>query len=220
MLLSSFKRSPLAGRRSPQGEPLSTLHPWRVLSSKRIHADKWISLRADRCVTTEGVEVSPYYVLEYPDWVHVVAIGRDGQVLLVEQYRHGVGVVTLEIPAGRMDRDDGSAEAAARRELQEETGCGAAEIMVVNASSPNPASHSNKVYSVLATGVEQTADPIDDPRERLRPVWVGGDEAFRLAVSGALPAMQAASLLSAFQHLGLLRFAGRHPPPGEPQAEI
>jgi 16S rRNA processing protein RimM len=46
---------------------------WRVTASRQVHKDRWISLRADDCVTDEGAVVAPFYVLEYPDWVDVVA---------------------------------------------------------------------------------------------------------------------------------------------------
>jgi 8-oxo-dGTP pyrophosphatase MutT (NUDIX family) len=183
---------------------LSPIVPWRVLASEHLRRDRWISLRADRCVTAEGVEVAPYYVLEYPDWVHVVAIGADRRVLLVEQYRHGAAAVTLEVPAGRMDPADGSPLEAARRELLEETGCAGSELALVGASSPNPASHDNQVHTVLATGVAAIQAPLEDPRERLQTRWVSREEAFGLALRGALPALQAASLFTAYHALGWL----------------
>lgn len=184
---------------------MSAPRPWRVLSSKQLHSDRWITLRADRCVTPEGVEVSPYYVLEYPDWVHVVAIGHNQQILLVEQYRHGSGRVTLELPAGRMDATDRDPQQAAARELVEETGCAGERVTLVNTSSPNPASHSNRVHTVLATDVAPRQAPQDDPRERLQSRWLGRTEAYQLAIRGELPAMQAASLLAAYDQLGWLR---------------
>jgi 8-oxo-dGTP pyrophosphatase MutT (NUDIX family) len=189
---------------------LDSLPPWRVLQSHHLHSDRWIRIRVDRCETAEGVEVSPYYVLEYPDWTHIVAIGSDRQVLLVEQYRHGAGVVTLEIPAGRVDPADGSPEVTARRELLEETGCTAASFVRLNGSSPNPASHANQVHTVLAREVSLFQTPADDPRERLRNRWVTPREAYDMAIRGVIPALQAASLLSAFDALGWLSFG-----PGE-----
>ena len=69
----------------------SRLQPWTVRSSRRVLHDRWISVRADDCVTAEGAEVSPFYVLEYPDWVNVVALDDENHVLLVRQYRHGLG---------------------------------------------------------------------------------------------------------------------------------
>ena len=61
----------------------SALRPWRVQASRLALVDRWIRVRADDCLTAEGVEVAPFYVLEYPDWVHVVAVSPDQQILLI-----------------------------------------------------------------------------------------------------------------------------------------
>src|SRR4051794_32365072 len=60
--------------------------PWTVKNSRDVIRDRWVKLRADDCVTAEGVEIAPYYVLEYPDWVHVVALDDEDHIILVEQY--------------------------------------------------------------------------------------------------------------------------------------
>ena len=64
----------------------------------------------------------PFYVLDCPDWVNVVALTDRNEVVLVRQFRAGTHSVTLEIPGGGVEKRDGSALVAARRELREETG--------------------------------------------------------------------------------------------------
>lgn len=163
------------------------VRPWTVKQSRHIHRDKWISLRADDCVTAEGVGVSPYYVLEYPDWVHVVALDPEDNVILVKQYRHALGQISLELPGGCMDRADASVLAAAARELLEETGFGNANRMtLVNRASANPASHANFVHTVLAEAVTPVQPPVTDGIEVLEVVRVSCREALHLASSGAI----------------------------------
>ncbi len=99
---------------------------WRIAGSRTIVKDRWTDLRADRCLTPAGTEIAPYYVLSYPDWVHVVAVTADDRMVLVRQYRHAVGETVLELPGGVIDASDRDPEAAARRELAEETGYGLA----------------------------------------------------------------------------------------------
>ena len=102
--------------------------PWRVTASRTIIKDKWIDLRADDCLRADGLEIKPYYVLDYPDWVQVIAIDADENLVVIRQYRHGAGRLTLEIPSGCIDASDADPIAAAARELREETGYAAERL--------------------------------------------------------------------------------------------
>lgn len=180
---------------------------WRVTARRYVQKDRWIALRADDCVTADGVTVAPYYVLEYPDWVEVVALDADNNVLLVRQYRHGAGEFTLELPAGGMEPDDADPCRAAARELLEETGCAGAMTWVGEAR-PNAGTHANKVHTVLARDVVQVAEPKDDPTERIERVWVSAAEALRMALTGELVvAMHVASLLRGLAQAGVVTIA-------------
>ncbi|MET3889119.1 8-oxo-dGTP pyrophosphatase MutT (NUDIX family) [Bosea sp. OAE506] len=131
---------------------------WTVLSSRSVIRDRWIDLRADDCVTPSGQSIAPYYVLTYPDWVHVVALNARDEVLLVRQYRHGAGESFLELPGGVIDGDE-AVETAARRELAEETGYEAGAIALVSSLHPNPAIQNNQVHVCIATEVVAVGPP-------------------------------------------------------------
>ena len=133
--------------------------PWQTLSSEQVLAERWINVRADRCLTESGKEIAPYYVLAYPDWVHVVALTETGELVLVEQYRHGAATTCLELPGGVIDPADPDPIAAARRELAEETGFAAANCQLISRLYPNPAIQANLAYTVLATGCRQVTAP-------------------------------------------------------------
>ncbi len=180
---------------------------WTVRRSTYVRKDRWIALREDECVTQEGTVVAPYYVTEYPDWVHVVALDEHDHLLLVRQYRHGMGGVTLELPAGRIDPADADAVAAGARELIEETGCAAARLRLLGMHWANPANQSNRIHTVLAEGVRQVRAPDDDPRERIELLRVPLDRALAMAMSGEMPTLfQIGSLLLALVETG--RMAG------------
>lgn len=141
------------------------VQPWRTLSSETLLRDRWIDVRADRCVTEDGTEIAPYYVLTYPDWVHVVALTASDELVLVEQFRQGAGLVCLELPGGVIDPGDPDAIAAGQRELAEETGYVATDWQPVGLLCPNPATHTNRVHTVLATGCIPAASPHRDAGE-------------------------------------------------------
>lgn len=121
------------------------LTPWVVEATRTIIKDRWIDLRADDCVRADGVRIAPYYVLNYPDWVHVVCVDQAGRVCLVDQYRHGAGKVMRELPGGLLEPGE-TALQGAQRELLEETGLAGADWAFLGAYSPNPATHSNKIH--------------------------------------------------------------------------
>lgn len=138
---------------------------WTTLASKTLVKDRWIDLRADQCRTPSGQEISPYYVLTYSDWINVVAITTDEHVLLTKQYRHAAGRVFWEIPGGGIDANDPDPCAAAGRELEEETGYRAGKIELIATFFANPASHTNRLHTFLATEVEPVGTQLLDAGE-------------------------------------------------------
>ena len=78
-----------------------------------------MTVRVDEVELPNGHVIPEYYVFEYPDWVNVIAIAEDGRMVLVRQYRHGIGRVSYEITAGVLEPSDASPLAGALRELLE-----------------------------------------------------------------------------------------------------
>ncbi len=162
------------------------LPSWRTTSSTHLVQGRWLKVRADHCVTAEGVEIAPYYVLEYPDWVEIIALDAEDHIYLVQQYRHGLGVVALELPGGAMDASDASPVEAAARELREETGLASADWDYVGKLAPNPATHTNFAHIVVARNVELATDPANDPTERIRLIRMPIRQAIELALEGKM----------------------------------
>jgi 8-oxo-dGTP pyrophosphatase MutT (NUDIX family) len=88
----------------------------------------------------------------------VVAITPDDQIILIEQYRHGIRSITLEIPGGIVDYGESPLEAV-KRELLEETGYSADEWVCIGKVHPNPAIQSNTCYTFLANNVRKVQEP-------------------------------------------------------------
>lgn len=103
-------------------------------------------------------------VLETPDWVNVVALTPEGRLVCVRQFRFGPGRVTTEIPGGVIDAGE-EPEAAARRELLEETGYTAPRWTSLGCVEPNPAYQDNLCFHWLAEGAVRTGAQDPDPGE-------------------------------------------------------
>lgn len=128
---------------------------WSLEASERVVASPWFTLHRERLRTGRGHVIDPFWRVEAPSWVCVVAITPDEQIVLVEQYRRGIDRIVRELPAGNLDPGEDPAACAAR-ELAEETGYRiAGPLRALGALSPEPARS-----SALAHGFACRVEPV------------------------------------------------------------
>lgn len=178
-----------------------SLKPWKVLGSKDLYRTNRVAMRIDQCEVSNGNLFEPY-VIECGTWVNVIALTKEREVVLVRQYRHAVGQVLLEIPAGVMDAEDESPLQTAKRELLEETGYTSENFIEVGRVYPNPATHTNLTYSFLALNVELVGQQNLDETEEIEVSLIPFDEFVTLAKAGGLPqALHVSALFFALAYL-------------------
>ena len=167
---------------------------WQKLASM-VEADHRIFLlRRDVAVSPRTGAELEFIVLESHDWVAVIALTTEGRLVLIRQYRHGLGEVTVEVPGGLVEPGM-SPEEAARAELRQETGYAGGEWAELGHLSVIPAVFTNHLHVFLARGVELAGELQLDDGEDIVTELVSLAEAKRMVASGEIVHAQVVAAL-------------------------
>lgn len=171
---------------------------WKVISTEYLIKRPWLTARRDVAELPDGRINNEYYVLEYPDWVNIIAVTEDGEIVMERQYRHGLGKTCYELPCGVIEEGETPLEAA-KRELLEETGYAGGEWEEWMTLSPNPATSTNLAHSFVARGVRKVSGQHLDATEDISVYLLSPDYVRDLLLHNQiLQAMMAAPLWKFF----------------------
>ena len=149
--------------------------PWEVLRSEEGPNLILFQARYDWVRNPRNTKSMKAVVLQSADWVNVVAITPEKKVVIIQQYRFGIGKMTMEIPAGIIDTDE-MPEQAAIRELKEETGYTSSNWKYLGWVETNPAFLNNLCHSWLALDAVQTSPTELDEGEEISVTELSLDE--------------------------------------------
>ena len=141
------------------------IRDWEVLKRKLVNDFGIVKIHTKQARSPRTGEVRNILAIDFPDWALVLAITPEKEVVMVNQYRHGIEQVCLELPGGLIDPGDPSPEVAAWRELLEETGYQASGLVRLGECYPQPAVLSNRCFFFLADNAEQVQEPQMDEGE-------------------------------------------------------
>lgn len=157
----------MADDKKPAGAIAPSIEPWQVLDTTYSYRDRWLTVRSDTVRVPNGTILAPYHTIEFPEWVCAIALTPAREIVLIEEYRHGIGRASIELPCGMSDDDGETVLAATQRELLEETGYAADEWHALGASTANTARQKNRVHAFLALDARKVAGQALDPGEMI-----------------------------------------------------
>lgn len=184
-------------RLAAHSEAFDPARPWITVGIEEEQRTKLFTLRHARCRSPHSGRETLVTRLLCPEWVNVIAVTRDGELLLVEQFRHGIQEPSLEIVGGVCDPGERPIETA-RRELLEETGHLTEQLVSLGSSHPNPAFQDNTCHFFLALGCHPVGGLDLDPSEELQLWAMTWDEVEARIRCGEI---QHALVLNAFYRL-------------------
>jgi ADP-ribose pyrophosphatase len=177
------KRERDSAKPQAQGAAINKMIKAKVLSQQRVFDGKLVKVRVDRVIEPAGHETTRE-IVEHPGAVCIVARPEPDKVLLIRQYRHAAGGELLEIPAGGL-KDGEDPRVAALRELEEETGYQAAEMVERARFWTTPGFTTEFMYLYEATGLTLTQiNPDDD--EVIEVDVLSREEALRMIEEGRI----------------------------------
>ncbi|MBD2179876.1 NUDIX hydrolase [Planktothrix sp. FACHB-1355] len=185
------------------------IEKWKTLNSQFVFNNKWVTIRQDEIELPNGKVIDDFFIIVRPDIALVFPVTPNREVVFVRQYRHATNEIMLELPAGGFDPETESAETAARRELQEETGYVADRMIKLATLYDNPIKDTNKIHLFLTENVtysgKRNLDITEDIEVELVPISEVMEKVYRgeINVTGTTTA-----LFMGLHFLGHLRAEG------------
>lgn len=162
------------------------LQPWRTLSSECTLSDSpWLKLSTMRVELPSGKIIERFYRVDLPTYAMIVPITKSNRVVMVRQYKHGVGKVIMNLPGGYVEQGETPLEAA-QRELLEETGFEAEIWHHLGKFCIDGNRGCGEVHCFVAGGAQQVRCPQQDPTEELELILQRPDEALEHLTCGRI----------------------------------
>ena len=159
---------------------------WKIISQETVCDFKLFKFYKRDLLNQRKNSHHHFYIMDTADWVNIVPVTPEGNIILVKQYRAGIDSVTIETPGGVIDKNDPSPIEAAKRELEEETAYRAAKVTQFATIDPNPSFMANKCYFILAEDVKHTGKINFDPGEDIDTIEMSKEEIKKAIKTGVI----------------------------------
>ena len=158
---------------------------WPRISTKPLAECRIFDLHEATTVSPESGTQHQFYYIDTADWVNIVPITDNDEVVCIRQFRHGNETITLEIPGGMVDPGEDPAISAAR-ECLEESGYSCDNVESLGVLAPNPAVFNNRVHTYVARNVKLTGQIQNTATEKTEVVLIPLGELPAMLTSGEI----------------------------------
>lgn len=186
---------------------MGNLKNWEILKSERVFTNHFVKIRKDKVKTESGKVIDDFYIREMPDVAIIFALTPGNQVVLNREYKHGIGHVIMELPAGAVEKGEKPIEAA-KREFEEETGYTVEKLEQVSSLIISPTDQNGRVHIYLGQNAKKNGRKKNTVTEYIENELVPIDKIFEYVNRGAINvAWSVASIYLVLDYLGKISFS-------------
>ncbi len=171
---------------------------WNFINSHYRYENRIVKVREDTYHFLPNDIVQDYLVMEFSDWVNIIPVTAEDEIVMIRQYRHGVKRETFEVPGGLISPEDTSPGEAGAREMVEETGYTSDDIIQIGFVEPNPAIQNNRCYTFLARNAVPGSAQKLDPTEAINVELIKRHKVYEMIRQGHITH---GLVVAAFAHL-------------------
>lgn len=159
---------------------------WRRVSKEKVFKTPIFDLNCEKSECLRTGVMQNFFYINCADWVNIIALTPERELVMIRQYRHGSDCTELEIPGGGLDKKDSDPVVGGARELFEETGYRGKNGRVIGQVCPNPAIQGNTCYTVMFDDCEQISAPELEDTEVIETILIPENDLRQLITSGAI----------------------------------
>lgn len=150
---------------------MSVIKNWSRTASRPLAECRIFNLHESSSVSPMTGNEHQFYYIQTADWVNIVPMTDDNEIVCIRQYRHGNETITIEIPGGMVDPGEDPAVSAVR-ECREETGYECGEVQSLGVLAPNPALFDNRLHTYVARGAKPVGEIQNTSTEKTEVILI------------------------------------------------